>query len=121
MRARGEPVLQDGTVAGMRGVLQDIDEAKRSEQRLRQSEDRFSRIFQLMPYPMGMTRQSDGCYVEVNPAWEQMLGYTRAQAVGVSPIQLGIFQAQDRIRLIDEARKTGQLDAYEVKIITRSG
>ena len=121
VRARGEPVLQDGTVAGMRGVLQDIDEAKRSEQRLRQSEDRFSRIFQLMPYPMGMTRQSDGCYVEVNPAWEQMLGYTRAQAVGVSPIQLGIFQAQDRIRLIDEARKTGQLDAYEVKIITRSG
>ena len=121
MRARGEPVLQDGTVTGMRGVLQDIDEAKRSEQRLRQSEDRFSRIFQLMPYPMGMTRQSDGCYVEVNPAWEQMLGYTRAQAVGVSHIQLGIFQAQDRIRLIDEARKTGQLDAYEVKIITRSG
>jgi diguanylate cyclase/phosphodiesterase with PAS/PAC sensor(s) len=102
-------------------VLQDIDGAKRSEQRLRQSEDRFSRIFQLMPYPMGMTRQSDGCYVEVNPAWEQMLGYTRAQAVGVSPIQLGIFQAQDRIRLIDEARKTGQRDAYEVKIITRSG
>ncbi|RDD93951.1 EAL domain-containing protein [Acidovorax sp. BoFeN1] len=121
VRARGEPVLQDGQVTGMRGVLQDIDEAKRAEQRLRQSEDRFSRIFHLMPYPMGMTRQSDGAYVEVNPAWVQVLGFTREEAVGSSATKLGIFQAQDRARLIDVARQTGQLDAYEVKIITRSG
>ena len=60
VRARGEPVLHEGTVTGVRGVVQDIDEAKRSEQRLRQSEDRFSRIFQLMPYPMGMTRKATG-------------------------------------------------------------
>ncbi|MFZ2389930.1 MAG: PAS domain S-box protein, partial [Polaromonas sp.] len=121
VRVRGEPVLQDGAVTGMRGVLQDIDEAKRSEQRLRQSEDRFSRIFHLMPYPMGMTRQSDGAYVEVNPAWERVLGFTRAQAVGSSAIELGIFDAHDRARLIDVAMQTGQLDAYEIKIITRSG
>ena len=121
VRARGEPVLQDGTVTGMRGVLQDIDEAKRSAQRLLQSEDRFSRIFHLMPYPMGMTRQSDGAYVEVNPAWEQVLGFTREQAVGSSAIKLGIFEAPDRARLIDVAQQDGQLDAYEVPIITRSG
>jgi diguanylate cyclase (GGDEF)-like protein/PAS domain S-box-containing protein len=121
VRVRGEPVLQDGAVAGMRGVLQDIDETKRSEQRLRQSEDRFSRIFHLMPYPMGMTRQSDGACVEVNPAWERFLGFTRAQAVGSSAIELGIFDAHDRARVIDVARQTGQLDAYEVKVITRSG
>ena len=121
MRARGEPVVKDGAVIGIRGVLQDIDEAKRSEQRLRQSEDRFSRIFHLMPYPMGMTRQSDGAYVEVNPAWEQVLGFTREQAVGSSAIKLGIFDAHDRDRLIDVARQAGQLDAYEVNIITRSG
>jgi diguanylate cyclase (GGDEF)-like protein/PAS domain S-box-containing protein len=121
VRARGEPVLHEGTVTGMRGVLQDIDEAKRSEQRLRHSEDRFSRIFHLMPYPMGMTRQSDGAYVEVNPAWEQVLGFTREQAVGSSAIKLGIFEAHDRARLIEVTRQAGQLDAYEVKIITRSG
>ncbi len=74
-----------------------------------------------MPYPMGMTRQSDGAHVEVNPAWEQVLGFTREQAVGSSAIKLGIFEAHDRARLIDVARQAGQLDAYEVKIITRSG
>ena len=114
VRARGEPVLRDGAVAGIRGVLQDIDEAKRSEQRLRHSEDRFSRIFQLMPYPMGMTRQSDGAYVEVNPAWEELLGFARAQAVGSSAIKLGIFTAEDRARLMEVANQSGQLDAYEV-------
>ncbi|WP_287877961.1 EAL domain-containing protein [Acidovorax sp.] len=119
--ASGEPVLQDGKVIGMRGVVQDIDAAKRSEQQLRQSEDRFSRIFRLMPYPMGMTRQSDGAYVEVNPAWEQLLGFTRAQAVGSSAVKLGIFQAQERARLIEAIRQTGQINAFEVKMRTRTG
>lgn len=121
VRARGEPVLRDGAVVGIRGVLQDIDEAKHSEQRLRHSEDRFSRIFQLMPYPMGMTRQRDGAYVEVNPAWEELLGYARAHAVGSSAIKLGIFTPEARARLMEVANHSGQLDAYEVPIVTRTG
>ncbi|WP_051248635.1 EAL domain-containing protein [Acidovorax sp. JHL-9] len=121
VRAIGEPVLLDGKVIGMRGVVQDIDAAKRSEQQLRQSEDRFSRIFHLMPYPMGMTRQSDGAYVEVNPAWEQLLGFTRAQAVGSSAVKLGIFQVQERARMMEAIRQTGQINAFEVRMRTRTG
>ena len=78
------------------GIPQDIDEHMRSEQRLRQSEERFSRIFQLLPYPMGISRRSDGVYLELNPAWEAMFGYTRQEALGRSVTELGILGAQDR-------------------------
>ena len=38
VRATGEPVIENGRVVKVRGVMQDIDEAKRADQRLRQSE-----------------------------------------------------------------------------------
>lgn len=121
VRARGEPVVENGRVTRVRGVMQDIDEAKRAEQRLRQSEERFSRIFQLMPYPMGLSHRKDGRYVDINPAWVEMLGIPREEAIGRTAVELGIFTAQDRERLMQQARQGGQLSSYEVNLHVRGG
>ncbi|BEP91747.1 hypothetical protein GmRootA79_01310 [Acidovorax sp. A79] len=121
VRARGEPVIENGRVTRVRGVMQDIDEAKRAEQRLRQSEERFSRIFHLMPYPMGLSRRMDGRYVDINPAWVEMLGIPREEAIGRTAIELGIFTADDRQRLMDAVARSGQLNSYEVKLNVRGG
>ncbi|MDD2180161.1 EAL domain-containing protein [Acidovorax sp. D2M1] len=121
VRARGEPVIENGRVVRVRGVMQDIDEAKRAEQRLRQSEERFSRIFQLMPYPMGLSHRSDGRYVDINPAWVEMLGIPREEAIGRTAVELGIFMAEDRQRLMDQVRLAGQLSDYEVTLNVRNG
>ncbi|WP_298208862.1 EAL domain-containing protein [Acidovorax sp.] len=121
MRARGEPVIENGRVARVRGVMQDIDEAKRAEQRLRQSEERFSRIFQIMPYPMGLARRSDGSYVDLNPAWEEMIGIPREQAIGHTGVGLGIVTIEDRQRLMEHLERKGQLSDYEFALTTRSG
>ena len=121
VRTSGEPVIENDRVVRVRGVMQDIDQAKRAEQRLRQSEDRFSRIFQLMPYPMGLSRQSDGQYVDINPAWVAMTGIAREDAIGRTAIELGLFTRDDRQRLLSEARKTGELRDYELTLNVRSG
>ncbi|CAN7390606.1 EAL domain-containing protein [Acidovorax sp. LjRoot129] len=119
VRARGEPVIENGRVTRVRGVMQDIDEAKRAEQRLRQSEERFSRIFHLMPYPMGLSRCSDGRYVDLNPAWEEMLGIPREEAIGSTAVKLGIFSAVDRERLLASEGGTGQVSNYEITLNPR--
>ena len=62
--------------------MQDIDAAHRAEQALRESQQRFRLIFQMLPYPMGITRCADGTYVDVNPAWESMTGIARSEAIG---------------------------------------
>ena len=121
VRVRGEPVVENGRVVSIRGVMLDIDETKRTEQRLRQSEERFLRIFQLLPYPMGLTRCSDGQFVDVNTAWEQALGFTRAQALGQSAISLGIYTAQERAALLGAIQPNGQLNSYEAVMTVRSG
>ncbi|TWG38123.1 diguanylate cyclase/phosphodiesterase with PAS/PAC sensor(s) [Acidovorax delafieldii] len=121
VRARGEPVIENGRVVRVRGVMQDIDEAKRAEQRLRQSEERFSRIFHLMPYPMGLSHRSDGRYVDLNPAWVDMLGIPREEAIGRTAVELGIFTAEDRQRLMEQVSQTGHLSDYEVTLNVRNG
>jgi diguanylate cyclase (GGDEF)-like protein/PAS domain S-box-containing protein len=119
VRARGEPVLENGRVTRVRGVMQDIDEAKRAEQRLRQSEERFSRIFHLMPYPMGLSQCRDGRYVDLNPAWVELLGIPREEAIGRTAVELGIFHAPDRARMMQAEGGTGQLNSYEITLNVR--
>ena len=121
VRARGEPVVENGRVTRVRGVVQDIDDTKRAEQRLRQSEERFSRIFHLMPYPMGLSRRSDGRYVDINAAWVEMLGITREEALGRTAVELGIFSAPVRERMVAEVERTGHLSGYEVILNVRNG
>ena len=121
VRASGEPVIENGRVVKVRGVMQDIDEAKRADQRLRQSEERFSRIFHLMPYPMGLSHRSDGRYVDINPAWVDMLGIPREEAIGRTAVELDIFTAEDRQRLMEQVSQTGHLSDYEVTLNVRNG
>ena len=121
VRAMGEPVIENGRVTRVRGVMQDIDETKRAEQRLRQSEDRFSRIFHLMPYPMGLSQQSDGRYVDINPAWVEMLGIPREEAIGRTAVELGIFTPHDRECLLKEVQEGGHLSSYEITLNVRGG
>ncbi|BEU96816.1 EAL domain-containing protein [Acidovorax sp. DW039] len=120
VRSRAEPVLENGQVTRVRGVMQDIDEAYRARLRLKQSEERFSRIFQLMPFPMGLSRCRDGQYMEINPAWEEMIGISRSEMLGRNSVEMGIFKAEDRANLIRAAEPTGQLNSYEVTIYPRN-
>lgn len=120
-RAHGEPVVEDGRVTRILGVMQDIDDFKRTEQRLLQSQELFSRIFQLMPYPMGLSHRDTGCYIEVNPAWEQMFGYTRQEALGRSAVELGILSGAARERMVLAAQSTDLLQDHEIIATTRSG
>lgn len=121
VRARGEPVIEEGRALRMRGVTQDIDESKRAEQRLRLSEERFSRIFQLMPFPMGLTNRDTGRYVDVNPAWVEMAGIARDEAMGRTAIELGLCTPQERQRLLDNIDHNGLPVSTELQVNVRGG
>ena len=121
VRASGEPIVEAGRVVRMRGVLQDIDARYRATQELRLSEERLMRMFQALPFPLGFTRRSDGTYIDVNPAWERLIGYSRAEALGHTVVDLGIYTPQARAGAVQEAARLGRLDEYEIQLRTRHG
>ncbi|AVO42777.1 EAL domain-containing protein [Simplicispira suum] len=121
MRAHGEAVREGGRTLRMQGVMQDIDAAHQAEEALRESQQRFRLIFQMLPYPMGITRCADGTYVDVNPAWESMTGVARSEAIGSTVLALGLYSADDRATVLEPALRGEEDTPVEATLRSRVG
>jgi diguanylate cyclase (GGDEF)-like protein/PAS domain S-box-containing protein len=65
-------------------VLHDISLRRRTEAALRESEDKFRRVFHRSPDAMSITRLSDGVILDVNDHLVELFGYPRSRIVGRS-------------------------------------
>ena len=63
-----------GTLIGLHGLSRDITERKRMEEKLRTSEDKFSKAFFTSPDAIAITQLDNGMYVSVNEGFMQVLG-----------------------------------------------
>jgi len=88
---------------------------------LRESERRFSRVFYLNPLCMAISEHVGGRLLYVNDAFTRMFGYTRADAVGRTVVELGLYaDPSDRTRLIELVGE-GHLHDIETRARTKSG
>ncbi len=104
------------------GFFNDVTEQKLAEISLRESEERFSKLFFSSPTWMAITRLEDGAYLEVNKAFEHITGFDRNEIIGRTSLELGILADPDkRNRLIEMAREKGGFREQEVTFNTKSG
>ena len=96
-------------------------EIKRNEQALRLSEARYRSLVQSSVY--GIYRaSSDGRFFDVNPALIAMLGYDSAEQVLLLDPERDVFaNPREHARLVEEFRRCGRLDGFEVKWKRRDG
>lgn len=73
----------DGRPVGMIGTAVDVSELKRVEDALRESEERFRKIFDESPLGMGLVGL-DRRFVRVNQALCRLLGYSAAELTSLS-------------------------------------
>jgi PAS domain S-box-containing protein len=88
---------------------------KRNEQVLRRSEVRYRSLVQTAVY--GIYRSSlEGRFLDVNPALIGMLGYNSADEILALDPQKDVFvDAAEYTRLVDEFRRSGRMDGFEVR------
>ncbi len=104
------------------GVSEDVTEQKSAEISLRESEERFSKLFYSSPTWMAITRFEDGAFLEVNKAFLDMTGFERAEIVGRTSLELGISaDPSKRRQLMDLAREKGGFREREFTFVTKSG
>ncbi|MGE8497439.1 MAG: EAL and GGDEF domain-containing protein [Pseudomonas sp.] len=99
----------------------DTTERKRAEAALRSSEEKFSQAFQHTPDAVVITEKSSGRFIEVNPSFERQFGWSSAETLGRTSLEMGIWaDPDDRLRMLD-AVKNGTLNELEVRFFSRSG
>jgi two-component system cell cycle sensor histidine kinase/response regulator CckA len=94
---------------------------KQNEQALRRSEVRYRSLVQTAVY--GIYRSSlAGHFLDVNPALIGMLGYNSALEVLALDPQKDVFlDPADYSRLVDEFRRNGRMDGFEVRWKRKDG
>lgn len=105
--------LPDGTVAGYFVMVRDITDLKRTEESLRESEERFRSIAESHPVPVVIVRIHDGIIVYASPACAHLWGHPVEAIVG-SHIVSYYTDPAEREAAHNTYLRQGYLDAYEV-------
>jgi PAS domain S-box-containing protein len=120
VRAMGE-LERDASGVPVRviGVIQDVTEGALAEQLLRASEERFRRIFDLIPGPVALS-EMDGTLIQCNDAFCQTTGCERDEILGggKTPTELWV-NPELRKRMYREVAERGSVDGLEFKLRRR--
>lgn len=93
-----------------------------STQRMRESEERFSKAFRAIPANVSLVRVSDERLIEVNEAFIKESGYTRAEALGHTTAELGLWaDVNARAEFFRLLRKQGFVHSFESGLRARDG
>jgi PAS domain S-box-containing protein len=96
------------------GVARDITEVQRAEDALRQSEEKFSKVFHASPDGILIVRMADGLILDINESFERLLGISRAEAVGRTSNELGLWARPDQLNsFLAEVTAKGMVSGYE--------
>ena len=91
-------------------VFQDITQAKKIEERLRENEEKFRLLYYTTPDAVNINRLEDGLYVDVNDHFLHISGYSRAEVIGKTSIELGIWNSRsEREKLARKMNENGLL------------
>jgi PAS domain S-box-containing protein len=118
-------MLQDADGATPQGVMTtffDITESKLAALALRESEEKFSKVFRSNPAFIAVSTLAEGRYIDVNGAYERVTGYTREQVVGktVSDIRFWV-NPEERAAMVETMRRDHRVQGLQAQIYKASG
>ena len=111
-----------GEIVGIVLVFTDVSEQYRMEQALRDNEERYRTAFLTSPDSITISRIDDGVYVDINDSVTPMFGWSRAEIVGRSTTEIGIYRnPDDRRVLIALLDHDGSCKNFETELLTKEG
>jgi PAS domain S-box-containing protein len=100
---------------------QELVERKQAEEALRQSEEKFSKIFESSPNMVVICTIEEGRVLEINDKGADALGFTREEMIGKTPDQLGIITPGSQQDLVRDLGERGSFNNLEKQIRTKAG
>jgi diguanylate cyclase (GGDEF)-like protein/PAS domain S-box-containing protein len=95
---------------------------ERSSLALQESDEKFSKIFHNSPVAIAISTLEDGRFIEVNDSFVEDFGYSRAELIGRTSIELGFWRSPDsRQQLISTLKHQESLLNQEIAVFTNTG
>lgn len=116
------PFFDDaGNLEGYRGVDTDITEQKRAEEALRESNDRFYRIFNNAPTMMSISTLEEGRCLEANKRFSEISGFSREEIIGKTFVEAGLLTGAERNKIVSAIRSNNYVNDLDLTYYSKSG
>jgi PAS domain S-box-containing protein len=112
----------DGRLVNLSGVVRDVTDRKRLEEARLRSEEKFAKAFHACPDYMVISRLSDGRFLEVNPEFTRVTGYSAQDVIGHSGEEIGIWKRPaDLLRFRATLRAKGAVRDMMTEFVCKGG
>lgn len=93
----------------------DTSEQAQRQQQLQNSEEKFAKLFQASPYPVCVSEQASGRFVEANPSFCETFGWRPEELIGQTAMTLNIWPDDyQRAMLESELQRYGRVRQREL-------
>ena len=111
-------IFMDKKQVGVIAQYFNISKRKRAEEALRESENKYRKIFENIQDVFYVTDMK-GTVIDISPSIEGYSGYRREELIG-QPVEMGYYYPEDRIGLLKAMRGKGEVVDYEIRLKTRT-
>jgi PAS domain S-box-containing protein len=95
---------------------------KQTDEKLRESEAKFSRAFHAAPALISISSLGEGRYLDVNEEFIRVLGFSRDAIIGRTSLELGIWEMPgDRELLLRRLRDKQRVRDFETRLRSKDG
>lgn len=121
IRSNSRLIIEDGEKRGLIGVITDIHERILADRALRESEAKFRALTESTPTSIFINQ--DNAFRYVNPAFEEITGYTSEELEDSSFLDIIHPDFRDLVKLTEEGLMRGDAvpSRFGFKIITKNG
>lgn len=102
-------------------IIRDITERKLAEKELIESQELFSKAFQVGPAGITITRISDGKFMNANESFCKMFEFNLDDVIDHTSTELNMWTPEERKKLIKKQLESGGLNNYELTAQTKHG
>ena len=107
---------KDGNPLYWQGILFDITKEKVSQASIRESEERFRRVFHASPIATCVVGLENGRFIDANQAFLNLIGESLENLLGQTSVELGYWKAsQDRESFVHQLKEQGTLQGIEIQ------
>jgi PAS domain S-box-containing protein len=102
-------------------IVHDLSEKKTQEKILKQSEEKFNKLFYASPLALALSEVPSGIIVDANDGYFELTGYAREECIGRSAQDLHLIDDEERERILVMLEQDGFVKNVEVAVTRKDG